>query len=775
MGSGWLYEEHPNYSRLLTGSTLTKERPYNPDEAVPLPGEDSTVKPLAPFPFPDRFSAYVWRNWGLVPKARLAATIGASETDVTKLAMEMGLESDPTVLPDWKTTGYITIVRRNWHLLNYTQLLKLLGFTRREFRSILFEHDTLYIKLGREKPACGPLLWTIGDAGETAKKAEARKKLAKILSEEGIDPNADEEPRFSFKERLSTPSGINISDSTPGKSPFGLRMVMSPFADYGDPLMEPEIGSYPEGLLARYREVGVNAVWLHTPLYMLTTDPKYPEFGVGSQERIKNLRKLVERAARYGIKIFFYMNEPRCRPDDFFTATPERAAMKGVSNQQGFAMCISHPESRRWLKSAMKQLFSVVPNLGGIFTITASENLTTCAAHGRKIECSMCRDRESADIIADANRIMVEGMIEGNPDAQALIWDWRWDHFSPSPDENDSPILRRLKGLKNIRFMTLSERSLPIERAGVKYIVNEYSTTAAGPGPRPKKLWSLAKSLGIGTAAKVQPSLSWEFAVTPYLPAMDITAKHAWNLKNEGIDAVLMSWSLGGAPSPNLRVFDEIRSTDKSWEDSLNRIAASTYGANAANIARSGWRAFSKGLVEYPFEIRLIRNAPHHWGPANPLYPTPTKMVSTMTGIPYDAVYDWLNGTYTPQQYIEQMDKVAAGFEAGCTEWEKLKSIASETGKRIAAEELIIFRAEQLSFASCAEQVRFILARDSSNKKAMVESAKRELKNAKAFLPLVRADSSIGFESSNHYFYIPRDVVEKILCCRMIIDSNVQK
>ena len=42
---------------------------------------------------------------------------------------------------------------------------------------------------------------------------------------------------------------------------------------------------------------------------------------------------------------------------------------------------------------------------------------------------------------------------------------------------------------------------------------------------------------------------------------------------------------------------------------------------------------------------------------------------------------------------------------------------------------------------------------------------------AKAFLPLVRANSAIGFESSNHYFYLPQDLIEKILNCRDIIDS----
>ena len=770
--AGWLYEDRPRHSRLLTGSGMARTRPPDPEEAVALPGEDDPVPPLPPDPFPDRMSAYVWRNWGLVPTARLAETIRATEADLEQIAVEMGLPAKPEVLPEWKSVGYITIVRRNWHLLDYPQLLRLLGFTRREFRSILLEHDTLYMKLGKVKPACAPLMWSVADAAVTRDTAPDRRRLAAILAEEGIDPAAPEEPRFEFKRRYLAPvAGGAETGTRKSGSPFDLRMIFSYFADYGDPLMDPEIASYPEGLLDSYRKNGVNAVWLHVPLYMLTTDPKYPEFGVGAAQRIANLKKLVARAAKYGIKVFFYMNEPRVRPNDFFAASPERMAMKGVSNAQGSAMCISHPETQRWLKSAMRQLFTSVPGLGGIFTISASENLTTCAAHGRTRECDKCRDRDPADVVAEANRLMIEGMLEGNPDAEAVVWDWRWDTFIPPSEPGDSPVLRRLPRDPHVRFMTMSERSVPLRRAGIDYAVNEYTVSVAGPGPRPKELWRLARSLGFRVGAKVQTSLSWEFAVAPYLPTMDIVAEHAWNLMKEGVDGVLMSWSLGGAPSPNMRIYDEIRRDDASWSDVLDRIAADTYGREAAPLARKGWTAFSKGFAEYPFEVRLIRNAPHHWGPANPLYLKPTRLLSTMTGIPYDAVYDWLNETYTPELYAAQMDKVAAGFAEGCGIWEEMAGRTSGEVRDLVRRELGVFRAEQLTFASCADQTRFILARDRGDRAEMARMARRELETAKAFLPLVRADSSIGFESSNHYFYLPRDVIEKILCCRQILST----
>jgi len=53
----------------------------------------------------------------------------------------------------------------------------------------------------------------------------------------------------------------------------------------------------------------------------------------------------------------------------------------------------------------------------------------------------------------------------------------------------------------------------------------------------------------------------------------------------------------------------------------------------------------------------------------------------------------------------------------------------------------------------------------------MRKFALKELATAKEYLPLVRGDSRIGYECSNHYFFVPRDVVEKIVGCRLIADG----
>ena len=83
---------------------------------IPLPGEPAVKAALDPAPFPDRMSAYVWRNWFCVPRSRLASVVGATDADLAAVAVQMGLPAEPAVEREWARKGYITVIRRNWHL-----------------------------------------------------------------------------------------------------------------------------------------------------------------------------------------------------------------------------------------------------------------------------------------------------------------------------------------------------------------------------------------------------------------------------------------------------------------------------------------------------------------------------------------------------------------------------------------------------------------------------------------------------------------------------------
>lgn len=90
--------------------------------AAQLPAT-STRAPVPTPHFPDTLHSVVWRNWGLVPPSRLATVLGTTHDKITDLAVAMGLPRDVSVPAEMEQRGYITILRRNWHLLPYSQLL----------------------------------------------------------------------------------------------------------------------------------------------------------------------------------------------------------------------------------------------------------------------------------------------------------------------------------------------------------------------------------------------------------------------------------------------------------------------------------------------------------------------------------------------------------------------------------------------------------------------------------------------------------------------------
>src|SRR5687768_14084580 len=123
---------------------------------LPMGGAPQPVS----FPhFPDRLHAFVWRNWQLVPAARMAEVVGATKDDIVNLGHAMGLSGPPAITANQQRRSALTVIRRNWHLLPYQQLLRLLGWTEEELAFSLREDDFLFGKLGGAKPDCEPITY----------------------------------------------------------------------------------------------------------------------------------------------------------------------------------------------------------------------------------------------------------------------------------------------------------------------------------------------------------------------------------------------------------------------------------------------------------------------------------------------------------------------------------------------------------------------------------------------------------------------------------------
>ena len=152
-------------------------------DQVVLPMGDTRAAIAARY-FPDRVHEFVWRNWNAVEPAKLATVMGASVADVTNIAESMGLPPAIPVPIDMKQRGYVTILRRNWHVLPYDQLLQLVEMTPEQLDFALREDDFLWLKLGGLKPVCEPLRYHPPDEPARRRAAEIRRVVARDFGDE---------------------------------------------------------------------------------------------------------------------------------------------------------------------------------------------------------------------------------------------------------------------------------------------------------------------------------------------------------------------------------------------------------------------------------------------------------------------------------------------------------------------------------------------------------------------------------------------------------------
>lgn len=729
------------------------------------PVSDRAPEPV-PY-FPSRTSLFVWRNWNVVPLETMAKVIETTPEKISAMAERLGLE--PYRAPTWPADRmYITVTRRNWHLLPFDQLCALIGKTESQFAFSIIEDDFLWVKLGQIKPNSPRLVYE----EPTEDQWKRIDEIGAIVRQERPELSQPASERFAFIDELSQ----TAPKSTPrekAKSCFAFRYIYSYFAPFGDPLAEDDAALYPDGLLEKLAAVGVNGVWLHIVLRdMAPGNDVFPEFGAGYEKRQANLKKLVDRAKKYGIDVYLYINEPRAMQPAFFEKRPEMAGVRGGQLQ---SICTSTPEIKEWIRGALTNLFENVPGLGGVFTISGSENLTTCASHGQQAQCPRCSKRTNAEIIAEINTVIAEGVHQAAPDAKVIVWDWGWNGHRVSPE-----IIEKLP--KDVWFMSVSEWALPIDRGGIKTTIGEYSISAIGPGPRATAQWETARQCGLKTAAKVQFNTTWECGSVPYIPAMDNVAQHCSNLAQSGVEGLMMSWSLGGYPSPNLEIADSFSGeTPPTVDEVLDRLAEERYGTGAQK-ARQGWTTLCRAFGEFPYSGVTVYVAPVHVGPANPLRLTPSGYPATMTGIPYDNLHAW-RGPYPPEIFASQMTKVADGFAEAIGYLNEAAQFSPEEKRNDVAAEIRYADAVRINYRSCANQSRFVLARGeyalpetSAERKTelaeqMAQIAEDEIALAKELYVLAAEDSRVGFESTNQYFYLPNDLLEKIVNGRWVIDQ----
>ena len=553
------------------------------------------------------------------------------------------------------------------------------------------------------------------------------------------------------------------------KTKVKTRIIYSFSSLYTGVLDKDTAISFPDELLEGYGRRGINGIWLQAILYQMAPYPFAENLSEGWEKRLANLEELTHRAARYGIKVYLYINEPRNMPASLFAHYPQ---MKGAELKEGWhCLCSSSPDTHKYMKDALQTVCRKVPLLGGFINISMSENHVLCSSNGTRVKeearCPVCRNRKNSEVIAEMLRVMCDAVAEVAPQMKFFAWAWAWVQLLGKEDTDN--LLRLLP--KNAIVMQVSESQKKFVRGGIHSFVRDYSMSVIGPGEPAREMWKTAREQGLEVAAKVQVNNTWECSSVPYLPVYENVAQHMQNLIDEGVEHMLLSWTLGGYISDNIKIASSYFFEEECVQtDAYTQVLERNYGPYAQQV-REAVSHFCRGFDEYPFNVWHAYRSPCNSGAANLLYPRPSGMRGTMTCFPYDDIEGWRGAL--PNDHYEGADYppeiLEDQYRKLCEHWEKGLRVL-EGMPRCEFYDMALYG--YTLFKSTYNHISYVRQRDGERDEAVMRKAvesEREL--ALLAYRIMLRNAAVGFEAANHYFATRSNLMEKVVQCDYLLQT----
>lgn len=539
-----------------------------------------------------------------------------------------------------------------------------------------------------------------------------------------------------------------------------LRIFRSYRANFytNDILCGPEnyTDAYFDELLAN----GFNAVWMRGKLRNLAGTAVFPELGEEVQQHQDALGTVAERAARHGVRVLLYFNEPMGLPyrHAFWEQYPDARGATCIADYEDdphiSAFCTSQPAVQAWLRDAMTGLFRAVPALGGWFAITASECPTHCYSRtldylkGEQTECPRCRERHPMAIVREVLQSLYDGTRAASADVLTIAWNWSWAYYEDDPQPTLLPHLP-----KDMALMLDWERGGYREMPnGKRNFVDEYSLAYVGPSERFMALYTEAKRLGLPVMVKLQVGTTHELATVPNLPVVDNLYRKLCEAERLCVAGMLGTWNFGNSFSLNTAAVAHFEAIPERLEP--ERFTASLteqyFGiADGAEVARAIAK-FSAALEWFPFDQDLLYYWPGNYAPAYPLTLEPLKGTFMGWCCLLQERGDDLSTTETQFKadvVVELLGYLIAEWEEGVS---LLEAALEECNSPHAEQELGVARAIAHVFRSTRNIYQvYLLRRDRpDNMKARYANIlANEIANLSALLPAVEADPRIGFHA----------------------------
>ncbi len=553
-------------------------------------------------------------------------------------------------------------------------------------------------------------------------------------------------------------------------------------------------GVYTPAELRTLSSHGVNAIWLRALLWELVPSRIFPGPGrAGSSKQIRALNTVVERAARHGIGVYLFMNEP-CGPDagDPFWKKHRRVRGEPVTIREAdsrgrphdrtyYSMCTSVPEVGDYLEESLFTLFSRVDGLAGVITITASENKTHCYSHidctgsykgiaycpfgsPEEMHCPRCRERSPVDVVAEVIRRMHAGMRRADRKAKLVAWNWSWDLYEPDPQKR---IMARLPD--DVVIMSGFERGGSRMRGRKKIKVDEYSLGYVGPSEKFLAVCREAKRTGRRVMAKLQVGTTHELATVPNLPLVGNLYGKYRALARLGVEDAMAGWNFGNMPSLNTYATGRAMAARKlpGKREFLDRTAREYFPGlrkPGREKLQKAWRAFASAMEYYPFSIDFLYAGPANHALSYWIPPGPLKGETVGRAWMMDRRGDDLSeslGKLGLGELTGHLRQLAAGWQRGLQLYEEALGGRRDRHSREEYASAVIAGCCFTSTLHAYEAYALCSGWRESRQEAYLELCSKELENCRRALPLLARDSRLGYHGECHGYMFDTKTVGK--------------
>ena len=395
-----------------------------------------------------------------------------------------------------------------------------------------------------------------------------------------------------------------------------IRLARCPFS----PIKRPPLNTdellddtdyYPDAYLETLAHDGSNGIWIVTSVNELGSS-SFISGDAQRQTRLTKLRKTAAKCARYGIKVWLFMIEPRAVSADSEMYRNHPGLFKQEPLYGQYCFCPASEKTLQYLREIFSSTFAAVPELGGVINISAGERATICTStvlpsSCDKISCQNICKLSQSEIMRRSLAAIKEGIKQSAPDAELISWFYLPHATELAPWAAELANSTPHDAIAQYNFESGGKR----EQLGKIRIAGDYWISYEGPSDNFRNAAAARRPHPMG--AKLQLGSGHELVTVPYIPVPGIAYNKYKTLHDLGIISVMQSWYIGNFTGLLGKACGKLGFENFSSDsnDFLLQLALPQWGRHSTTVMRA-WQIFTEAYCNMPFSLMF-----QYYGPQN--------------------------------------------------------------------------------------------------------------------------------------------------------------